>query len=99
MKERILKESLENKDEMEVYLYSKSWKRAFVITCVVMSFFAAVRTIRGEQIYDVGAIATSGICIHNYFMFFNFDKSKKYLIPAVISNLVFVICTIAFAVK
>ncbi|MDR0890856.1 MAG: DUF6442 family protein [Endomicrobium sp.] len=99
MKDRILKESLGNQDEMEMYLYTRSWKRVFVVACIVMALFSAVRAIRGEQIFDMGAIATSGICVHNYFMFFNFDKEKKYLIPAVISNIVFVICTIAFVVK
>lgn len=99
MKERMLKESLENKDEMEMYVYTKSWKRVFIVSCIVMAVFSAIRAIRGEQIFDMGAIAASGICIHNYFMFFNFDKLRKYLIPAVVSNVVFVICALAFLVK
>lgn len=99
MKEHILKESLKNEDEMEMYVYTRSWKRVFIVTCVVMIFFAVVRASRGEQIFDMGAIITTGICIHNYFMFFNFDKSSKYLIPAIVSNIVFVICLIAFLVR
>lgn len=99
MKERILKESLGNKDEMEMYLYTRSWKRVFIVTCIVMAFFSAARAVRGEQIFDMGAVVASGICIHNYFMFFNFNKSKKYLIPAVVSNIAFVICAMAFLVK
>lgn len=99
MEERILKENFGNKNETEIYLYTKSWKRVFVVICIAMAFFATIRAIRGEQIFDMGAIVSAGICMYNYFMFFNFNKSQKYLIPAVISNIVFFICTMAFLLK
>ena len=99
MKERILRKNFKNKNEMERYLYTKSWNRAVIVAGIVMGILSIIRVVRGENIFDVSAIVTSGTSIHHYFMFFHFEKSLKYLIPAIFSNVAFVICVMAFLVK
>ena len=50
MKERILK-NFKNKNEMERYLYTKSWNRAVIVAGIVMGILSAIRVVRGENIY------------------------------------------------